>query len=198
MLDSINFKTELEELIMVEEIAILFDNILKQYTSILISLFVYAKLSQLKKEIIEKAKSQQEKEQAKLLTEIAQRKREIKINIWKVLGAMGNNKKQLQENENNKQDLEQLIYEEEQIINVYERSIRSLEEKENQIMALKNQEINKKNITKENKSLKEMLDDLIKKILLLSEKHDNCFSEFEIRLKKIIEQITLGEHSLKK
>lgn len=198
MLDSINFKTELEELIMVEEIAILFDNILKQYTSILISLFVYAKLSQLKKEIIEKAKSQQEKEQAKLLTEIAQRKREIKINIWKVLGAMGNNKKQLQENENNKQDLEQLIYEEEQIINVYERSIRSLEEKENQIMALKNQEVNKKNITKENKALKEMLDALIKKILLLSEKHDNCFSEFEIRLKKIIEQITLGEHSLKK
>lgn len=198
MLDSINFKTELEELAIVEEVTTLFDNILKQYTSILISLLVYAKLSQLKKEIIEKAKSQQEKEQAKLLTEIAQRKREIKINIWKVLGAMGNNKKQLQEKKDNKQELEQLIYEEEQIINVYESSIRSLDEKEKQVITLKNQEINKKNITKENKPLKEAFDVLIKRILLLSEKHDNCFSEFEIRLKKIIEQITLGEHLLKK
>lgn len=198
MLDSINFKTELEELAIVEEVTTLFDNILKQYTSILISLLVYAKLSQLKKEIIEKAKSQQEKEQAKLLTEIAQRKREIKINIWKVLGAMGNTKKQLQEKKDNKQELEQLIYEEEQIINVYESSIRSLDEKEKQVITLKNQEINKKNITKENKPLKEAFDVLIKRILLLSEKHDNCFSEFEIRLKKIIEQITLGEHLLKK
>lgn len=48
---------------------------------------------------------------------------------------MGQNKKRLQEKLGNKLDLEQLLYEEEQIINAYENSVKSLRIKEKKIMS---------------------------------------------------------------
>ncbi len=189
VLENITFKTELSEIITIEEISMLFDSIANKYSTSLVSLGLYPELNQLRKDVMNSTIKQRNAELSKLLAEISQRKREAKINIWEVLGAMGINKKNLQSKKNvDKKELEQAIYEEEQIINAYESSIRSLELKEKKIMNGKYPRILRYSSTLEINTLRKQLKNMYNTIMELSAAHDNCFAEYEERLSKLIEK----------
>lgn len=186
MIDSITFKTELSEIITVEEVAALFDSIRRKYEIELVSLSLFPNFNQLRKEVIEKTIKQRNKELSKLLSEINNRKQDIKINIWKTLSAIGSNKKVIQNNPEREIDLEQIIYEEEQIINVYENSIRTLDNKEKKIMNGKYPRVESVKISRR-KTLKKQLEDLKDSISSISVKHDCCFNDYISRLEEIID-----------
>lgn len=186
MLESITFKTELGEILTIEEVTMLFDNISSKYTAALVSLSLFPKFNQLRKEIIEKAQSQRNAELSKLLSEIAIRKSEAKVNIWQILGEMGINKKHLEEQPLEKEDLEQIIYEEEQIINAYENSIRSLDIKEKKIMNGKYPRVDNVVSSVNIKTLNKQLLNLKNRLMEISHKHDDCFAEYEQRLLELL------------
>lgn len=189
VLENITFKTELSEIITIEEISMLFDSIANKYSTSLVSLGLYPELNQLRKDVMNSTIKQRNAELSKLLAEISQRKREAKINIWEVLGAMGINKKNLQSKKNvDKKELEQAIYEEEQIINAYESSIRSLELKEKKIMNGKYPRIPRYSSTLEINTLRKQLKNMYKTVMELSSVHNNCFAEYEERLSNLIEK----------
>lgn len=191
MLENITFKTELGEILAVEEVSMLFDNISSRYYASLVSLSLFPEFNQLKKEVIAKAITRRNTELSKLLSEIAMRKREIKVDIWKVLGMMGANKKRQQEVFGDKADLEQLLYEEEQIINAYEESIKSLEIKEKKIMNGKYQRIDKIISTSNIKSLQKQIVNMRTRLMKISQKHDDCFAEFEERITEILDKTVI-------
>lgn len=189
MLESITFKTELSDIITLEDISVLFDTITNKYSLMIVSLNLYPELNKLKKDVINSAAKQRNAELSKLLTEISLRKREAKISIWEVIGAMGINKKNLQSKKNiDKKELEQAIYEEEQIINAYENSIKSLELKEVKIMSGKYPKHIRKTTIDEMKTLRKSLQNLYDSIMEISAAHDNCFAEYEERILKIIDK----------
>ena len=189
MLESITFKTELSDIITLEDISVLFDTITNKYSLMIVSLNLYPELNKLKKDIINSAAKQRNAELSKLLTEISLRKREAKISIWEVIGAMGINKKNLQSKKNiDKKELEQAIYEEEQIINAYENSIKSLELKEVKIMSGKYPKHIRKTTIAEMKTLRKSLQNLYDSIMEISAAHDNCFAEYEERILKLIDK----------
>ena len=134
LIESITFKTELGEIITLEEVVILFDSIKSKSEFELISLSLFPKFNQIREEAIQIARNQRNAELSRLLLEIANRKQEIKINMWKALSVIGTNKKIIQNNPERAEDLEQIMYEEEQIIGIYESSIKILERKEQRIM----------------------------------------------------------------
>lgn len=186
MLESITFKTELSEILTVEEVTMLFDNVSSKYTTALVSLSLFPLFNKLRTAVINKTAARRNDELSKLLAEISQRKREAKVNIWQVLGSMGQNKKRLQEKLGDKLDLEQLLYEEEQIINAYENSVRSLEIKEKKIMSGMYSRIDRVISTVDIHSLNKQVTNLKSKIMELSQKHDNCFAEFEKDLSDLV------------
>lgn len=186
MLESITFKTELSDILTVEEVTMLFDNVSSKYSMALVSLSLYPLFNKLRTAIINKTAERRNLELSKLLEEINIRKREAKINIWQVLGAMGQNKKKLQEKLGDKLDLEQILYEEEQIINAYENSVRSLEVKEQKIMSGMYSRIDRIISTVDIHSLNKQIANLKNKIMELSEKHDNCFAEYEKDLTDLV------------
>lgn len=189
MLESITFKTELSDIITLEDISVLFDTITNKYSLMIVSLNLYPELNKLKKDVINSAAKQRNAELSKLLTEISLRKREAKISIWEVIGAMGINKKNLQSKKNiDKKELEQAIYEEEQIINAYENSIKSLELKEVKIMSGKYPKHIRKTTIDEMKTLRKSLQNLYDSIMEISAAHDNCFAEYEERILKLIDK----------
>ena len=134
MLDTITFKTELGDILTLEEVVILFDSIKNKSHVEMVSLSMFPKFNKLREEIIKKAVGQRNAELSQLLMQIASRKQEIKINMWKTLSDINTNKKQIESNPEYADDLEQIIYEEEQIIKTYENSINTLERKEKKIM----------------------------------------------------------------
>lgn len=186
MLESITFKTELSDILTVEEVTMLFDNVSSKYSTALVSLSLYPLFNKLRTAIINKTAERRNLELSKLLEEINIRKREAKINIWQVLGAMGQNKKRLQEKLGDKLDLEQILYEEEQIINAYENSVRSLEIKEKKIMSGMYSRIDRIISTVDIHSLNKQIANLKNTIMELSEKHDDCFMEFEKDLTDLV------------
>lgn len=189
MLENITFKTELSDIITLEDISVLFDTITNKYSLMIVSLNLYPELNKLKKDILNSAAKQRNAELSKLLTEISLRKREAKISIWEVIGAMGINKKNLQLKKNiDKKELEQAIFEEEQIINAYENSIKSLELKEVKIMSGKYPRHIRKNTIDEMKTLRKSLQNLHASVMEISAAHDNCFAEYEERLLKLIDK----------
>ena len=198
MIESITFKTELGEILTVEEVAMLFDNISSKYATSLVSLSLFPKFYKLRNETLEKTKRQRDAELSKLLTEISIRKREAKVSIWQVLGAMGSNKKRQQEMYGKNVDLEQIIYEEEQIINAYEQSIKSLEIKEKKIMSGKYQRVDISSSNNKIKSLTKNLKNLKQRILDLSNKHDRCFDDLIEQLDSLIEESIITAKSFPK
>lgn len=182
MLEKITFKTELNEIITPEEVSILFDNISIKYAPSLVSISLYPFFIELKNEIIEKAKKQRNKELSKLLTEIANRKQVIKINMWSTLNEINLTKKELK----NSEELEQITYEEEQIINAYEESIKALTDKEKKVMSGIYPRINKITSLPKTKSLKKQLELLKEELLSISKQHDDCFIELEEKLEDLI------------
>lgn len=186
MLESITFKTELSEILTVEEVTMLFDNISSKYATALVSLSLFPLFNKLRTAVINKTAERRNEELSKLLAEISQRKREAKVNIWQVLGSMGQNKKKLQEKLGDKIDLEQILYEEEQIINAYENSVRSLEIKEKKIMSGMYSRIDRIISTVDIHSLNKQVSNLKAKIMELSQKHDDCFAEFEKELTDLV------------
>ena len=191
MLESITFKTELSDIITLEDISVLFDTITNKYSLMIVSLNLYPELNKLKKDIINSAAKQRNAELSKLLTEISLRKREAKISIWEVIGAMGINKKNLQSKKNiDKKELEQAIYEEEQIINAYENSIKSLELKEPKHI--------RKTTIDEMKTLRKSLQNLYDSIMEISAAHDNCFAEYEERILKLIDKTIITNKNFPK
>ena len=125
MLKTITFKTELGELLTLEEVAVLFDSIKSKSQVEMVSLSIFPKFNQLRDNILKKATNQRNAELSQLLMQIANRKQEIKINMWKTLSLIGNNKKVIQNNPERAEELEQIVYEEEQIIKTYENSIKT-------------------------------------------------------------------------
>lgn len=199
MLESITFKTELSDIITLEDISVLFDTITNKYSLMIVSLNLYPELNKLKKDIINSAAKQRNAELSKLLTEISLRKREAKISIWEVIGAMGINKKNLQSKKNiDKKELEQAIYEEEQIINAYENSIKSLELKEVKIMSGKYPKHIRKTTIDEMKTLRKSLQNLYDSIMEISAAHDNCFAEYEERILKLIDKTIITNKNFPK
>ena len=199
MLENITFKTELSDIITLEDISVLFDTITNKYSLMIVSLNLYPELNKLKKDILNSAAKQRNAELSKLLTEISLRKREAKISIWEVIGAMGINKKNLQLKKNiDKKELEQAIYEEEQIINAYENSIKSLEIKEVKIMSGKYPRHIRKNTTDEMKTLRKSLQNLHASVMEISAAHDNCFAEYEERLLKLIDKTIITNKAFPK
>lgn len=196
MLNNITFKTDLEEIITVESIAILFDSITKKHEAELVSLSLFPQYNKLRNNIIEKTISQRNAELSKLLAEIASRKQEIKINIWQALSKIGNNKKKLQKNNDASLILEQLLYEEEQIIKVYENSIRMLENKEKRIMTGKYSRFEGVNRIRRKKTLKTQMEELKKEILSISKLHDDYLKEFGDRFDKIIENTVISAKTI--
>ena len=195
MLERITFKTELSEIITVEEVAVLFDTIRRKYDAELVSLSLFPSFNQLRKEVIDKTLQQRNKELSKLLAEIANRKQEIKINMWKTLSAIGSNKKSIQNNADRAADLDQIIYEEEQIINVYEQSIRTLERKEKKIMNGKYSRIDKLKATSRKRSLKRQLEQLKENINEISAQHNDCFKEYQDALEQLIDRTIMTAKS---
>ena len=74
MLDSITFKTDISEILTLEEVAVLFDSIKKKSEFELISLSIFPKFNQLREGILLKATGQRNAELSKLLIKIAERK----------------------------------------------------------------------------------------------------------------------------
>ncbi len=198
MLENITFKTELSEILTVEEVTMLFDNVSTKYTTTLVALSLFPLFNKLRTGIINKTAERRNQELSKLLSEISLRKREAKVNIWQVLGAMGQNKKRLQEKLGNKLDLEQLLYEEEQIINAYENSVKSLEIKEKKIMSGLYSRIDRVISTVDIHSLNKQTSNLKQKIMELSEKHDNCFKEYEDDLTQLVANTIITDKSFPK
>lgn len=192
MLSNITFKTDLGEIITVESIAILFDSITKKHEAELVSLSLFPQYNKLRNDIIEKTISQRNAELSKLLSEIASRKQEIKINIWQTLSKIGNNKKKLQKGSDASLVLEQLLYEEEQIIKVYENGIRMLENKEKKIMTGKYSRFEKVNKISRKRTLKTQLEELKSEILSISKLHDNYLSELEEKFNNLIEKAIIS------
>ena len=198
MLENITFKTELSEILTVEEVTMLFDNVSTKYTTTLVALSLFPLFNKLRTGIINKTAERRNQELSKLLSEISLRKREAKVNIWQVLGTMGQNKKRLQEKLGNKLDLEQLLYEEEQIINAYENSVKSLEIKEKKIMSGLYSRIDRVISTVDIHSLNKQTSNLKQKIMELSEKHDNCFKEYEDDLTQLVANTIITDKSFPK
>ena len=98
MLETITFKTELSDLLTLEEVVVLFDTIKKKSEIEMVSLSIFPKFNILRENIIKKATGQRNAELSKLLMEIANRKQEVKINMWKALSAIGANKKKIEYN----------------------------------------------------------------------------------------------------
>ncbi|MDO5393043.1 MAG: hypothetical protein Q4F33_00365 [Mycoplasmatota bacterium] len=198
MLENITFKTELSEILTVEEVTMLFDNVSTKYTTTLVALSLFPLFNKLRTGIINKTAERRNQELSKLLSEISLRKRETKVNIWQVLGTMGQNKKRLQEKLGNKLDLEQLLYEEEQIINAYENSVKSLEIKEKKIMSGLYSRIDRVISTVDIHSLNKQISNLKQKIMELSEKHDDCFKEYEDDLTQLVANTIITDKSFPK
>ena len=192
MLEKINFKTELDEIITAEEIAILFDSVKRKSETELIALSIFPKFNQLKKEIIAKTKEQRNAELSKLLSEIINRKKEIIIKIeedCKPISDGNTPEKKIQ----NKEEIEQIIYEKEQIKKTYKNIIKSLEIKEKKIMSGKYIRITQNKSIIKNRSLKKQLTELKEKLIEISLKHDNCFIDYYNKLEEIIEESILTD-----
>ena len=196
MLQSITYKTEINEIITLEEVSILFDNIAVKYATSLVSLSLYPDFIKLKKDIIQTTQAQRNSELSCLLSKISDRKQIVKTEMWNILNKLGNHKKELEKNPNTKQDLEQTIYEEEQIVKVYEECIHSLEKKEKKIMSGKYPRINKINTLPRISSLKRQLEDMKNNLLTISKKHDNCFEEYKKRLDNLINKSIITEKDI--
>ena len=188
MLKSITFKTELGELLTLEEVAVLFDSIKSKSQVEMVSLSIFPKFNQLRDNILKKATNQRNAELSQLLMQIANRKQEIKINMWKTLSLIGNNKKVIQNNPERAEELEQIVYEEEQIIKTYETSIKTLERKEKKIMNGKYSRLDKIKASGRKRTLKKQLVELQEKLLQISVRHDNCFKEYMDELDELIEK----------
>ena len=118
MLKTITFKTELSDILTLEEVVILFDSIKNKSQVEMVSLSMFPKFNKLREDIIKKAVGQRNAELSELLMQIASRKQEIKANIWKTLSDINSNKKRIEQNPAYAEELEQIIYEEEQIIKI--------------------------------------------------------------------------------
>ena len=188
MLKSITFKTELGELLTLEEVAVLFDSIKSKSQVEMVSLSIFPKFNQLRDNILKKATNQRNAELSQLLMQIANRKQEIKINMWKTLSLIGNNKKVIQNNPERAEELEQIVYEEEQIIKTYENSIKTLERKEKKIMNGKYSRLDKIKASGRKRTLKKQLVELQEKLLQISVRHDDCFKEYMDDLDELIEK----------
>ena len=186
MLDSITFKTDISEILTLEEVAVLFDSIKKKSEFELISLSIFPKFNQLREGILLKATGQRNAELSKLLMKIAERKQEIKINIWKTLSTIGANKKTIQNNPARAEELEQIIYESEQIFSIYENSIKALEHKEKKIMNGKYPRVEKIRPLTRKKALSKQLAELRDRLNKINELHDNCFVEYLDELDELV------------
>lgn len=193
MLDTITFKTELSDLLTLEEVVVLFDTIKKKSEVEMISLSIFPKFNILRENIIKKATGQRNAELSKLLMEIANRKQEIKINMWKTLSAIGANKKKIEDNPEKAEDLEQIIYEEEQIIGIYENSIKTLERKEQKIMNGKYSRLDKVKSLGRKRTLKKQLQELKSIISNINSLHDRCFEEYLDNIDELITQSVISE-----
>lgn len=186
MLETITFKTELSDILTLEEVVILFDSIKNKSQMEMVSLSIFPKFNKLREEIIKKTVGQRNAELSQLLMQIASRKQEIKINMWKTLSDINANKKQIESNPEYAEDLEQIIYEEEQIIKTYENSINTLERKEKKIMNGKYSRLDKIKTLGRKKTLKKQLEELKERLSQISNKHDNCFQEHMEELEELI------------
>lgn len=187
MINSITFKTDLGEILTLEEVAVLFDSIKSKSRVEMISLSIFPKFNQIREKILQKAVGQRNAELSQLLMQIANRKQEIKINMWKTLSEIGINQKKIQDNPDRAEDLEQIIYEEEQIIRTYENSIKTLERKEKKIMNGKYSRVDKIKTVGRKKALKKQLIDLTEKLSQISAKHDDCFINYLGELQDLVE-----------
>lgn len=192
MLETITFKTELSDLLTLEEVVVLFDTIKKKSEIEMVSLSIFPKFNILRENIIKKATGQRNAELSKLLMEIANRKQEIKINMWKTLSAIGANKKKIEDNPEKAEDLEQIIYEEEQIIGIYENSIKTLERKEQKIMNGKYSRLDKLKSVGKKRTLKKQLQELKEIISNINRLHDNCFEEYLENIDELITQSVIS------
>ena len=186
MLETITFKTELSDILTLEEVVILFDSIKNKSHVEMVSLSIFPKFNKLREEIIKKAVGQRNAELSQLLMQIASRKQEIKINMWKTLSDINANKKQIESNPEYAEDLEQIIYEEEQIIKTYENSINTLERKEKKIMNGKYSRLDKVKSLGRKRTLKKQFEELKERLSQISNKHDNCFQEEMDSLEELI------------
>ena len=171
---------------------VLFDTIKKKSEIEMVSLSIFPKFNILRENIIKKATGQRNAELSKLLMEIANRKQEIKINMWKTLSAIGANKKIIEDNPEKAEDLEQIIYEEEQIIGIYENSIKTLERKEQKIMNGKYSRLDKLKSVGKKRTLKKQLQELKEIISNINRLHDNCFEEYLENIDELITQSVIS------
>ena len=192
MLNTITFKTELSDILTLEEVVVLLDSVKSKSELEMISLSILPKFNQFRGNIINSTMSQRNAELSQLLMKIAERKQEIKINMWKVLSEIGANKKKIQNDASRAEDLEQIIYEEEQIIGTYEQSIKTLERKEQKIMNGKYSRVDKIKGSIKKKTLRKQLQDLYEKLSVISVKHNDCFSEELTELTDIIDNSTIS------
>lgn len=192
MLETITFKTELSDLLTLEEVVVLFDTIKKKSEIEMVSLSIFPKFNILRENIIKKATGQRNAELSKLLMEIANRKQEVKINMWKALSAIGANKKKIEANPEKADDLEQIIYEEEQIIKIYENSIKTLERKEQKIMNGKYSRLDKIKSVGRKRTLKKQLQELKEIVSNINRLHDNCFEEYLDDIDALIAQSVIS------
>ncbi len=187
-MEAITYKTEVEEIITLEEIAVLFDTIKDRYTLPLVSLSIFPEYMRLREKTLKLATKQRNFELSKLLAAINNRKQEIKINMWKTLSLIANNKK-LAENKNDRAiEIEQSIYEEEQTINVYENSINSLDHKEKAIMTGCYSRVRRIKKISPKKSLKKQLEFLKERIMKISAEHNYCFNSLEADYNALIDK----------
>lgn len=188
MLKNITYKTELEDIIMPEEIYALFNAVEKKYDLTLVALSVYPLFNKLRDALVDKAVEQRNRELSTLLNEIANRRQELKINIWKVLGEIGSRKGSVLGTKNMQEELDQIMYEEKQFINVYEMGVKHLDIKEKKIMSGRYQRVGNIPFMIDRKVLSRQLEELERIINRISEKHSDCFKEFADAFKEIIEK----------
>lgn len=188
MLENITYKTNIEEIISLEEVNNLFDEFAKNNSIELIALSLFPILTGLRKKIIINTKVQRNSELSKLLQTIEDRKVEIKNSIKNV--------KQKKENNDTDTDLEQMIYEEEQIIAVYENNLKKLEQKEKSIIKGNYIKLLNSKNTISKKTLRKNAETLKSKLIEISKKHDNCYKEIENDLTELIDKTIITKNNI--
>lgn len=183
MINSISFTTNIEEILSVQELADIFNSITSINATNPTFFPLLQRLEVIKGKSLERATMQRNFELSKLKSAIIARKMQIQLEILR----NKNELKKLREPSQNK-EVNQGIYELEQITNVLEDTINSLVQKDAKVeKCMKNQEKEVPKHTINHKSnLKEQYEELLSAINYISKKHDGFLKSLEGEFKNLL------------
>ena len=185
MLENITYKTDVEDLLTVEEVLVLFDTIEKKYSLILVSLSLYPIFNGIRNSVLISLNNQRNRELSRLLNCISTKKQEIEI----LLLNLKNNYNLVPTN--NYLDYEQEDYEKKHIINAYEDNLNALTSKEGKIVSGVYSRLKGIKPIPETWSLRQGLEYLKLKLNIISNAHNHCFQDQVLDLWNLAEYVNM-------